>query len=292
MAIIDDIRRRLAQTKAPDITGTQKQLQSLTKAKKGKAPTATSSVPQASSVGEQAVQSELTQQSSQQQLQGAMTGQQLQQQQETQAEQQRLGQESLDVQKDMAQKEMAVQSELAREGLAGNAERTRMQRTAQEEMQTASINNAFKQNTANLASERGIQQDSIFSSFRQSNQELDMRQDAAKLEQLSFNMALGDREYVDELNAIGKIRNLEDRLTFQKEHAILSMGDSTLQMIEQLGWKESFYASEREFQTEMANMDIDSAIALSNRMISDANSKAVASGAITGAQSYNKGRDE
>lgn len=288
MAILDDIKRRLAKTKTPDITGTQGQLQNVLQAKTGKV--ATHAGPKASSVGEQAVQSELEQQAQQQQLQGVMAGQQLQQQQDAATSQQDLQEQQLTSQRRMAESEMAQQSVLAREGISGQAERSRMQRNAQEEMKTSAINNAFQEAVTSLASQNNIQQDNLFQNFRQSNDELDFRKDASQLEQLAFNMAMSDKEYLDELSAIGKMRQLENNLTFKEDYAKMVHGEETSQLIDQLGWKEAFNADEREFQSQMASMNIDQAIAMANASIKDSNNRALASGIIQGTQAYSQAK--
>jgi hypothetical protein len=286
MALLDEIKKRLAAVKTPDITGTQKQMQNVLQAKTGKAG-GTGAGPNISAVGEQGVQSELNQQGQQQQLQGALAGQQLQQQQDVQKQQQALGQEELATGRRMAESEMATQSTLAREGLAGQAERQRTQLDAQEQMKTNQMNSAFQQALAKLTAERNIQQDDLFANFRQSNKELEFREDAAEIQQRAMEMAMADQAYIDEIKAIGKIQGLEDDLTFKREYAKLVMGDNTDSMIKQLDWQTAFDADERTFNDKVGQMNIDQAIAVMDASIKDSNARAIGSGVIGGIQSAN-----
>lgn len=285
MALLDEIRKRMQQSKAPNVTGTQEQLSRILQAKKGKA-APVSGGPKASAVGEQAVQGELSQQARQQQMQGAMGAAQLGIQQELQQEQQQLGQEELASQRRMVESGLAQQAELARAGMASQMESARVQRTAQEEMKTNAINSQYNNAIQDMASQRRVQADNIFSTFRQGMEELALRQDAAELEQLSHNMAMSDKQYVDELDAIGKIRGLENDINFKKEMLDLQLGDNTKSLVDELGWRRAFDADEREFQLQVGKMSVDDAIALADAKIRDANTARAVNAAVKVGKSY------
>lgn len=270
MALLDEIRQRLQNTKAPDITGTQKQLSSVLQAKTGKAGAAQTG-PQASTMGEQAVQTDLAQQAQQQQLQGAMVAEQLKQQQQFQQEQTAFAQDKMAAQRQMAEAGMAQQAALAREGLGTQMSIQRAQLSANEQMKTDAINSQYKNNIAALASNKKIAEDDIFSQYRQSNQELEFRQDAAEIEQLGFQLALSDKQYIDEIVATGKMRELENEVNFKKAFLDTQLKNNTKALVEKIGWMKDFDADDRQFEMSMANMSIDDAIALLDAQLKDAN---------------------
>lgn len=292
MALLQDIKKRLeaAKQQLPTASGTETQqaAQRLLSAKGGKA--GTTATPQASSIGASTATEATANVLAAQQQQGALQAAGIEQQQQAQQQQADLAQESLASQKRQAEAGLRQQGLLSREAQAAGAARARTQLAANEEQKISSINNAFSQKLQNLASDRRISTDDIFSQFEQSTKDLDFRKDAAQLEQLGVEMALSNKQYLEELNSIAKIRNLQDNLAFKEEVARVTLGDGLNSLINQLGWKRSYDSDERTFKNEMAQINIDEAISIANESIRQANTQAVIQGTVTGvkagAQAY------
>lgn len=282
MALIDEFRKRMQQQQqavqpAPDVQG---QLQKLAQAKTGKA--GTPGVPVASTMGQNVANAQLASQAATQGMQ-----QQLQTQQLAAAAQQQqsavdLFRQRLQAERQLSQQGMAAKQATTMEALSGTEARTKKQLSTQEELKLNALNGDYKNKIADLATNRGIQTDDIFEMFRQDTADLEFRKDSAQLEQMAFQMGMTNKAYLQELDAIGKLRGLENDLNFKKEYAKLKHGAEVDATLAQLGWQSAFDADERTFAMEMGKMDIDAAISLANAYISQANKQAIVSGVIKG----------
>jgi len=286
MALIDEFRKRMQQQQqaiqpVPDVQG---QLQKLAQAKTGKAGAA--GAPAASTIGQDVAQQQLASQAA---AQGAQ--QQLQTQQLVAASQQQQGaidqfRQRLQAEQQLAQQGMAAKQATTMEALSGTEARTKKQLSTQEELKLNALNSDYKNKIAELSTNRGIQTDDIFEVFRQDSADLEFRKDSAQLEQLAFQMGMSNKSYLQELDAIGKLRGLENDLNFKKEYATLKHGAEVEATLSQLGWQSAFDADERTFTMEMGKMDIDQAISLANAYISQANTQAIVTGGVKAASSY------
>lgn len=262
--------------------GQQQQAQQLAQAKSGKA--GGGGGPKVSGLAAQSVGSELQQAAGEQALQGAAQAAQLGQQATMQEQGLEAARERLAAQKRMAESGMAVEGAMAREKMSADAERAKMQLSANEEMKVEQMSSQFQQRVADLASERGMAVDNIFSEFDRSNKQLEFRKDAAQLEQMAFDLDMANQELLREYNAIWQTQNLADDLTFKKEFSKIQMGEATRSMLEQLGWQKAADADARAFQEQMAQMDINQAIAIADASLKDSQRQMIASGIIQGAQ--------
>jgi len=286
MALIDEFRKRMQQQQqavqpAPDVQG---QLQKLAQAKTGKA--GAPGAPVASTIGQNVANAQLASQAAQQGVQ-----QQMQTQQLAAAAQQQQGaiaqfRQRLQAEQQLAQQGMAAKQATTMEALSGTEARTKKQLSTQEELKLNALNGDYKNKIADLATNRGIQTDDIFEMFRQDTADLEFRKDSAQLEQLAFQMGMTNKAYLQELDAIGKLRGLENDLNFKKEYATLKHGAEVEATLNQLGWQQAFDADERTFTMEMGKMDIDQAISLANAYISQANTQAIVTGGVKAASSY------
>jgi hypothetical protein len=286
MALIDEIRKRLEAQKAslPTAQTTSQQLQGLLQAKTGGV-SAPGQSPKASMLGAEAAQANVQQAATQQSLEQQLASQQLGEAANQQAQQQQLAQQQLTAQRQMTQAEMAAKGTMAREELSGNEVRARVSLTAQEEMKTDAINGQYRNKINEMTSQRNIAVDDLFRDFSQSMEELDFRKDAAQLEQTAFQLAMKDKKYLQELQSVAKVRDLQNSLTFRKEAAILKFGEVTSSLLDELGWRRAFDADTREFTNMMSGMDIANAIRIADASISDSNKSMIASGVIQGVKS-------
>jgi hypothetical protein len=288
MALIDEFRKRMQEQQQPvQQMDAQAALQRLAQAKTGKA-AAGPQAPKASAIGQSVAQQQVASQGAQQAQQANVGMEQLAAGAAAQQSQIDLFRQRLAAEQQASQAGMAAKGTLAAESLAGNEARATKQLTSQEDNKLNMLSSDMRNKLQGLASERRITTDDIFESFRQDTADLEMRKDAAQLEQYAFQAALANKAYLQELDAIGKTRLLENDLNFKKEYTNIKLGDATSALLEQLGWKTAFDADERAFQEQMGKMDIDSAIAVANTAIQQSNTQAVFSGATQAAGTYVK----
>lgn len=102
----------------------------------------------------------------------------------------------------------------------------------------------------------------ILSELEQNRTQLNLDRDRAKLEQLSSDLALQDRKYVDELTRTGEMKRLNNKLNFDNEMALAVMGDSTEVLKKYLGNQSVLGASDRDFRRAMGRMEIGDALRL------------------------------
>lgn len=281
MALYDEIKQRLNKPATSSGIGNT---QSMLQAKGGKALTGPKIKSQGARQAKAQGASALRQQQAQGTMQGAQAGL------DYKGVQQRLAQakEQLASQGRMAQAGMQSQQRQFQAGQAGEANVFGQRLGAQSRMQTESITNAFDQQLQNLASERGVAEQDIFESFRQGNEELEFRKDAAELQQAAFMAAMSNKQYIQELNNIATMNNLNDELAFKEELSRLILGKQLDGLLEDLGWQEAYAADANEFKKTIANMDIQTALDIAKMDIKQANNKAVIEGATTAASEYGK----
>lgn len=264
---------KLAQPQAPQLpTNQQSRIEQLLAAKKGKAAPTAAPI---SNVGEQVAADQAKTALQQQGLQTALQG--------AAANVQRQG-----LEQDIAQQSAAQQQQfnIQRQGMAAEAGRNLSTLAGQEQLQTAeidaakqrklrSINSQAESQLRALAAQGRIDVDDLFADFKRSNQELEFRQDAAQLEQLGTLLALQDRKYIDELNRIGERRKLYDQSNWAKEKSRVIYGETLDGLMRDLNFQRGQDVSNRDYQRQLAQIDIDTAIAMANAAMRDEASRAM-----------------
>ena len=213
---------------------------------------------------------------------------QIAQQQATQAQQQLGTEQALqaagmaqDIQAQQEQLDLAAQEQALRRGQqqAGitaqtqmegaqrqaQAEMSRTARSAQERQYLTNLTNQYANQLADLASQRGIVEQDLFSDFKQNVAQLSDAKAAAGLEQLSHALALSDRQYVDQLNRLGAERNLMDEIAFKREANELVFQNNLDILSDRLDKQRILNMDAREFKKEMAQMDINEAIRIAEQ---------------------------
>lgn len=272
---------KLSQPAAPQLpTNQQSRIEQLLAAKKGKIAAAPAPV---SNVGEQVAGDQAKTALQQQGLQTAIQG--------AAANVQRQG-----LEQDIAQQGAAQQQafDLQRQGMTAEANRNLGTLAGQEQMQTVeldaakqrklrSINSQAESQLRALAAQGRMDADDIFADFKRSNQELEFRQDAAQLEQLGTLLALQDRKYIDELNRIGEKRKLYDRSNWEKEKARVIYGETLDSLMRDLNFQRGEDVSNRDYQRQLAQIDIDTAISMAEAAMRDEATRAMWEAGISAA---------
>jgi hypothetical protein len=185
------------------------------------------------------------------------------------AEEQAAAERQLARQRQTQQEQLASEAALTREGIRAGEEEARLRREAGTGAQIRNLNTRAEQTLRDLASQRNIQMDDIFAQFEASSAELEDRRDAAAMEQQAFLLAMQDRKYLEELDRIGKQRQLENDIAFDNEMQRIVMGENMDSLIKELKFKTGRAAKQRDFANQLAQIDIDSAIDLSRAAIRD-----------------------
>ena len=158
--------------------------------------------------------------------------------------------------------------------LAKNIEQGFAQQEQQTEQQFSSLaenledmRGAFERESTNILEELGRQ-----------NKELDFNRDAAKLEQLGFNLRFQDNKYVTELENQARSLNLNNDLNFKEEMAKTILEDSMELFKGNLNFQKFINMDNRKFAEEMATMDINAAMQLAQAGIAAEKEQALFTG--------------
>jgi hypothetical protein len=202
-------------------------------------------------------------------LQGRLAGAQLGAAAEAQKSQQRLQERGLEQQGQLGREQLATQGQISYDQLKAGEEQAKLKRTAEENMKLDQIQQGATQKLRELTSQRKLELDDMFTAFQQSNQELEFRKDAADLEQLGFTLAMTDRAYLDELNRVGRERQLVNDMRFREELASITFGANVAALADDLGFMEDLNASQRVWEKELTEMNANDKIDLARAMVRD-----------------------
>jgi len=270
--LLDQLNKGLNATPAPQ----QKQAEQVLKAKKGKATVA--SGPSGSSLAENQVLAQAGAAQEQLRVQGVDAASTIDAQADQVETQKRLATQELDNKEQNFNRNLANQTTDTRESIESREEQVLSSLSATEMRKTNEINNLADNQLKTLASQRQLALDDIFSSFEQSKKELEFRKDAAELEQLGFLMAMNDAAYVDELQAVAKERNLMDDQAYREEMLTVTLGDNFKNFLDEMGFREFYNEQGRINESELAKIDINSALQMAAAAARDANNQAIVGG--------------
>lgn len=262
-SLLDRIRQIGAAPAQPQQAG----IQQILRQKTGKAKQVTG--PKATGLGEQAAiqagQAAEREQTFAERLQAT----QLRGQEQAIAESQQLQQQQLKQQRQLQQEQLGAQAALKREDLAAGQEEALLRREATIESKTRAINNQAEQRLRDLASQKNIQLDNLFSQYSFDVAELEDRADAAQLEQQSFLLAMNDKKYLDELQKVGQQRQLEDQLQFDREVQDIVFESNLNNLLSELQFKRGANTTRRQFNEQLAQIDIDMAVNIAQQTLRD-----------------------
>lgn len=276
--LFDNLRDSLSQ-KGEAPTSKQRQIESGLAAKTGKA--APTAGVLSSRLGEQAAIAGSKQQLTEQETAGRLTGEELVGKEKALAKQEERKLSALQSQKDLEQRGMASKATLEREGRAGAEELAGMELDAKKQQQLFAINTGAESSLREMAATRNIKMDSLFSSFKKSNVELEDRKDAAKLEQVGFLLAMQDQRYLDEINRVGNMKNLKNDISFQEEMNHLVWGQETSLLMNNLDFKWDQDVKDSDFAKQLSKIDIDAALSMANASLQEAQQQAMYEGGGT-----------
>lgn len=119
------------------------------------------------------------------------------------------------------------------------------------------------------------QEQAIFNELERNKSQLGSQQGIAKLEELGFVLGLQDDKYVFDLEQQGEKQRLGNELEFKQSLQKAIYEDMYDLMEADTKFKEMIDADSREFQNELAKMDIEQALAVAATQASQANKQAM-----------------
>lgn len=146
--------------------------------------------------------------------------------------------------------------------------------------------------------ERSIQQQEDYSGkanqllrqFEQNKNELDLRKDAARLEQLGVGMRLADDKYTTNLRMEGQRARLDNEASFDEAIQKAVFSDEMSLFNNDLQFRSMMRAKGRDFEQEMKDIDFDFAMKLADTNTKAENQKRLWAGIgkviDTGAEAY------
>jgi hypothetical protein len=186
------------------------------------------------------------------------------------AEQQALQEQQAKQQQEIAQQRLSAEAAMTREGIRAGEEEAQIKREASTKSKTKDLNVKAESQLRDMASQRGVQLDNLFAQYQFDTADLEDRQDAAQLEQQAFMLAMQDRKYLEELDRIGKERQLQNDMRFSEELNSIVMEQNLNNLLDNLNFKVGRDVKARDFNEQLGQINIDMAIDIAKASTRDA----------------------
>ena len=181
---------------------------------------------------------------------------------------------------------IAAQSRMSNAQRAAQEEMAVKQMTQQEKLQGAEMNQRYSDALRTLSVERGITEQQIFGEIDRNKDQLSLDKKQAFLDQTAHVMAMSDKKYSDEIRRVGDMQNLRDQLNFRKESQRLAFGQDFALLGQQFDMQRLANVEQREFQAAMAEMNLDTALALAGQAAKEQAYKSILTGMSNAATAY------
>lgn len=169
------------------------------------------------------------------------------------------------------QQQLAGQQQLQRLGATQQAE----QQVQQEQIQTAEI----QDRTQRLQDQMNRQATKLANDLRRGQGQLDDERKKLAAEQIAFNLRLQNKQYLSQLQQAGEKQRLDDNREFEEQLALDIMGEEAGMFKSLIDSKALLDANDREFDRELANINIDAALQQYRSEARAANQRALYEGA-------------
>jgi hypothetical protein len=277
--LLETLQKRLA-TPAQAPVAPKINIEEVLQAKKGKAAAPARGI-QASAVGEAIAQDVGQQQLEQQQLAGQVQAAQLGEQQAGVEQAQDIAQQQLESQQRQFEAGQVAQEVGQLAGLAGAEQLAQQERAASDALKIEGMNNKAALAIQDLAANRNISRDNIFAQAKAEDKILSERDDASILEQQAFFLAMQDKDYLSELDRIGKQRLLEDEIAFNQEMRSSVFGSKFTEALDAMGFQAGQNVKSRDVKKQMADLTNGQIVELAQSNAKALNQRAVAQGVGT-----------
>lgn len=113
-----------------------------------------------------------------------------------------------------------------------------------------------------------LQTENLLQDAERNRQKLDTEEYKAKMEQVGFNMRLGNKQYIDSLEQIAAYKNLDNDLKFKYELANTIFQDEKNILEEYLDFQKLIDADDRSYQEALAKIDANYAYQAASSILS------------------------
>jgi hypothetical protein len=131
----------------------------------------------------------------------------------------------------------------------------------------------FQENLKNIQANFDQRSNSILQQFESGQKRLDNSRDLEELEQVGFEARLQNKQYIDQLTSEGDKKRLDNSLVFKQEMARNVLKDNQDLLTNDLAFKAITEADDRQFQREIADMDINYAMDIANNAAKSASQR-------------------
>jgi hypothetical protein len=118
----------------------------------------------------------------------------------------------------------------------------------------------------------------VLQQFSKGEKQLNLKKDKARLEQIGFTLRLNNDKYINKLQEEGFRARLDNEAVFEEELARSIFAEELDLFRDNLDFRAMMGASDRDFQEQVASMDLNSAIELANASAQSAASQQMWSG--------------
>lgn len=273
--LFDSLRQRLSQQPADVQTSNQQAAQKVLAAKSGKAG---GNGVAASNVAEQTTVDNVNTAVAQGSLAGRVQSNQLANAAEQQQQKVDLAQQQLSQNKQLAETEFTSKGNLARQDLANRESMATKQREFNRTQSLEDINAKATSQLANMMAERNVTTDNMFADYNRQTKGLEAERQRLAMEQRGFLLALSNKEYLQQLEQIGKQQQLTKQTRFKDESLRLALGDDLSRLVTKLGFADKMADKRRGWEKELASLGWKDKLDLARTAIQDENRQQVATG--------------
>ena len=116
------------------------------------------------------------------------------------------------------------------------------------------------------------------------NAELDLAKNKSKAEQLSFDLRLGNEQYIQQLQQEGAKQRLGDKNSFEEATMQAVFGEEYDLMKDKINWDQALLADELAWQEEMNNLDMEAFMTIAELEAKQAGATQTAQGIAQGVE--------
>lgn len=288
--LYEALQRVRNQGQIQPVAGQQQDLEQIALTRGGKAQQAVG--PRASNLGEQQAQSQAQTAQMGLNTQTAMGADQISQEVRQQESTQDYSKRAMNLQRDQGLSNLAQRGQIAGAQLQQKADLAGQELGVKDSLARERMSAAANMELLKLSAERDATMDNLFRDFKRSSNDLADRKDAAELEQVAFLYSLQDKNYLAELDRIGRERGMMDEIAFRNETQDVIWGNEFAKTVRTLGMQQKLGDLERAQMSDLATINLDQAVALARASAMSEGTKSIISGTTSvvkeGADIYDK----
>jgi hypothetical protein len=168
------------------------------------------------------------------------------------------------------------QAQLAQDQVAQQGQQQAFQLGQQQRAQEQKVSQQNRQLTEQgLAQQDEFtrQNEALLNSYQNGTKQMNLQKDKARLEQLGFDLRLGNQQYLDNLQREGARSRLDNQVSFGESLQRAVWDDENELFSDSLEFRTILGADQRSFNDQIAQMDLDFAMQVANAQAQEANQR-------------------